>query len=169
MLVLPTVIEAVFIPMEDLGRLLTRASCVWTRASDLTVLSHLCCHLRDRTIDETLSYATPFDAQGDDTARYASTNGRVLRQWYRRGSVVLALLLARGHCCRKITSLVRAHAWLHRDQTSRTPPDGHRQPASLRLSCRCWWNVQAHDVCLCSVWSMDWQELLLAKRSAPAG
>jgi len=97
-----------------------------------------------------VSYATPFNAQGDDAVESSSTGERGVSQWYRRGSVVLALLLARRHCCRKLASLVRTHTWLHRDPTSRTLPDGHGQPPLLSLSCRCWWKVQAHNVCLCS-------------------
>lgn len=93
---------------------------------------------RDRTMNEGFPYANSSDAQGDDAVKYSSTDGRVVGQCYRRGSVVLALLLARRHCCRKIASLARTHAWLHRDQTSRTLPDGHRQPSFLRLNCHCW-------------------------------
>jgi hypothetical protein len=48
-----------------------------------------------------ISYAARSNAQGDDAVKSSLTGGRVVRQWYRRGSVVLALLLARRHRCQK--------------------------------------------------------------------
>jgi hypothetical protein len=67
MLVLPTVIEAVFTSMEEVID------------SDILLIGP--------------PHAAPPDAQGDDAAKYSSTDGRVVRQCYRRGSVALVLLL----------------------------------------------------------------------------